>query len=755
MPPTAKKKTQRWCFVPGCDGGYKSCGQKVSLFRAPARKDEFENGHGPYQGPTSCYKRILRFAKDISTQGTFARISTFLYNTLRFVMKNFVHIVDGKEVFMPRDVPALKEGAVPTVFPNLPKYMTKTLPKERKRRVGQSSSVPAKKSRRDIDNSACESVEPTPDDELDTTDEVPVKHFIFGLQLPSEYWSRQTFQHQNVACYQTAEYHKNKVPPVAFNKVAVFEVEAQTSPSCTIFLAGQLHCRRTIQSEKDAQELLVYAEKLSVVLELERPIKELPKKQQHAVRACFEACKRKSLRGFRYEKAWLLECIILRMKSPRLYEHLRSHKILVLPSRVCLQKYIKAHWEHVSTTWKTDSSALTLRAAPKLTRSHIYPSGFEKMRVNLAFNVFNKTVVHAMDLHKEEIERQYKNLEPTRVFIDVMAQTIEAMTSRFPAEALRCISFYSLARSPKGGNVSPGLLESLLSEEQLLPENETADDTALPGEAAEVAVDHVGYVEERSDARLVYYVAGYVARKRILLTDCKACKDACLVTRESVPHQLPAEACKQWDMGGLLYPSVCLYNLIQTLENRLTHAFSTTRLHTKVVKDLLLLATNVPQIGCINSDSEKDRETARECLVSRRCGNAIPGAELSGQLANSQEPGPPNEAETVNGEATQHWLPSANGAVAVAVPAAEVIEQKGQLTPRSPYLRPAKRSDRHHRSLGVAVGKQGASVALAPRGVLDDTGCREEPAATLPREEQSDRVEHDAGMAKMPSALFC
>lgn len=43
----------------------------------------------------------------------------------------------------------------------------------------------------------------------------------------------------------------------------MLEVEAQTSPSCTIFLAGQLHCRHTIQSEQDAQELLVYAEELS------------------------------------------------------------------------------------------------------------------------------------------------------------------------------------------------------------------------------------------------------------------------------------------------------------------------------------------------------------------------------------------------------------------------------------------------------------------------------------------------------------
>lgn len=71
--------------------------------------------------------------------------------------------------------------------------------------------------------------------------------------------------------------------------------------------------------------------------------------------------------------------------------------------------------------------------------SHIYPTGFEKMRVNLAFNIFNSAVVHAMAIHKEKIEQQYPNLEPTRTFIDMMAQTNEAMTSRFPAEALRYV----------------------------------------------------------------------------------------------------------------------------------------------------------------------------------------------------------------------------------------------------------------------------------------------------------------------------
>ncbi|KAH9363054.1 hypothetical protein HPB48_014164 [Haemaphysalis longicornis] len=199
----------------------------------------------------------------------------------------------------------------------------------------------------------------------------------------------------------------------------------------------------------------------------------------------------------------------------------------------------------------------------------------------------------------------------------------------------------------------------------------------------------------------------------------------------------------------------------------------------------------------VNSDSEKDRETARECLVSRRCGIAIPGAELSGQLANAQEPGPADEAVTVKGEATQHCLPSANGAAAVAVPAAEVgcecvavgavaprlqesppdagsdrsvnpgrgqpqesasegvdlhhreaviqvIEQKGQTNGAVAVSEAARRSDRHHRLQSDAVGRQGASSALGPRGVLDDTECRQELAVAVPREKQSDRVEQHA-----------
>ncbi|KAH9365670.1 hypothetical protein HPB48_003072 [Haemaphysalis longicornis] len=199
----------------------------------------------------------------------------------------------------------------------------------------------------------------------------------------------------------------------------------------------------------------------------------------------------------------------------------------------------------------------------------------------------------------------------------------------------------------------------------------------------------------------------------------------------------------------------------------------------------------------VYSDREKDRETARECLVSRRCGIAIPGAEPSGQLANAQEPGPADEAVKEKGEATQHCPPSANGAAAVAFPAAEVgfecvavgavaprlqesppdagsdrsvnpdhgqsqeyaskgvvlhhseaaipaADLKGHTNYTAVVSEAAGRSDRNRRSRSDAVGRQDASAALGPRGVLDDTECREEPAVVVPREKQNDRVEQGA-----------
>ena len=50
--------------------------------------------------------------------------------------------------------------------------------------------------------------------------------------------------------------------------------------------------------------------------------------------------KAKSARGMRYDHSWILACMLLRIKSPKAYEHMREHAFLVLPTRRTLCRYI-------------------------------------------------------------------------------------------------------------------------------------------------------------------------------------------------------------------------------------------------------------------------------------------------------------------------------------------------------------------------------------------------------------------------------
>lgn len=75
---------------------------------------------------------------------------------------------------------------------------------------------------------------------------------------------------------------------------------------------------------------------------LEAQIARLPPRQQEAVRQCFAASRVKP-NGLRYTKSWVLDCLIMKMKSPRLYEHLRRNNILALPCKSTLKRYVHAY----------------------------------------------------------------------------------------------------------------------------------------------------------------------------------------------------------------------------------------------------------------------------------------------------------------------------------------------------------------------------------------------------------------------------
>lgn len=63
--------------------------------------------------------------------------------------------------------------------------------------------------------------------------------------------------------------------------------------------------------------------------------------EQLAVWACIQASKVKNTRGMRYNRQWVYECVLLRIKSKKAYKHLRKHKILALPSLQTLERCLK------------------------------------------------------------------------------------------------------------------------------------------------------------------------------------------------------------------------------------------------------------------------------------------------------------------------------------------------------------------------------------------------------------------------------
>jgi len=70
-------------------------------------------------------------------------------------------------------------------------------------------------------------------------------------------------------------------------------------------------------------------------------IASLPQAQQEAVRACFSAAKRKGPSGRRYTTEWIYECLLMRIKDKKLYDHIRKHEILVMPCTTTMNGYLR------------------------------------------------------------------------------------------------------------------------------------------------------------------------------------------------------------------------------------------------------------------------------------------------------------------------------------------------------------------------------------------------------------------------------
>ncbi|KAH7971026.1 hypothetical protein HPB49_017929 [Dermacentor silvarum] len=120
----AKRAAQTHCFAPGCTSGYvssKNSGRRASLFSVPKEPEHFK-----------AWQRAVPLAGQLLNARS--RLCELHFDE-QFIVRYFTHTINGETVLIPRHRPVLKSDAVPTIFPDLHKYLSKKARQKRKTRT--------------------------------------------------------------------------------------------------------------------------------------------------------------------------------------------------------------------------------------------------------------------------------------------------------------------------------------------------------------------------------------------------------------------------------------------------------------------------------------------------------------------------------------------------------------------------------------------------------------------------------------------
>ncbi|XP_075526695.1 uncharacterized protein LOC142558446 [Dermacentor variabilis] len=124
-----KRKTDSHCYAPGCHSGYPGA-PKASLFAAPTEEELRKK-----------WERNLRRSDKPLTESSAVCERHF---ERRYILRDYVHIINGTEVRLPRGKPSLAPGAVPTLLPDCASYLSVAPVKERpERKRPAAASAPA------------------------------------------------------------------------------------------------------------------------------------------------------------------------------------------------------------------------------------------------------------------------------------------------------------------------------------------------------------------------------------------------------------------------------------------------------------------------------------------------------------------------------------------------------------------------------------------------------------------------------------
>lgn len=248
---TMPKGRQRHCYAPGCRTGYAGVktATKLSLFSVP--KDE--------ERRKVWEKNLHRMDKPLDENCSVCE----LHFEERYILRDYVHIVDGREVRIPRGIPMLRSDAVPTILPNVPKYLTTKVPSRReptKREASAESEVASKKKKGDQDNQdPCTSAD-LPELIEDMSPNLDCEN-VHNLITPSEYWSKHRFPSFEGVVYALSELQPSS-GTVTSERSVIFSVSEAQEASFKTFLIGRTVTEGTVRTVSEAERALYWASKL-------------------------------------------------------------------------------------------------------------------------------------------------------------------------------------------------------------------------------------------------------------------------------------------------------------------------------------------------------------------------------------------------------------------------------------------------------------------------------------------------------------
>lgn len=240
-----RKASQTHCFAPGCSSGYVSArksGRQVSLFSVPKDPERFK----------AWQRAVPRADKPLEATSVLCE----LHFDEQYLVRFFTHTINGETVRIPRDRPKLTDNAIPTIYPNVPAYLSKKPPQKRTSRTS-TGGLPAKIPR-------CEGSASVHDNAADSHEDgsfsnSPTALDIASCEPPSAYWAKHRIAGADSATAFTVCAMNNG--NLALEKVVLFtanECSAQAKVSVQATVVKNVQ----VSSTAMAQELLAEANSL-------------------------------------------------------------------------------------------------------------------------------------------------------------------------------------------------------------------------------------------------------------------------------------------------------------------------------------------------------------------------------------------------------------------------------------------------------------------------------------------------------------